>query len=95
MPANLENSAVAIGLKSSFFILIPNKGSAKGKDESTSKTDNAAVQTDNAAVHITKYFPQRPLWHSCPWFPQSTAARSVILNTMKNDMLRLEIARPV
>ena len=88
MPANLENSAVAIGLKSSFFILIPNKGSAKGKDESTSKTDNAAV-------HITKYFPQRPLWHSCPWFPQSTAARSVILNTMKNDMLRLEIARPV
>ena len=29
MPANLENSAVAIGLKSSVFILIPKKGSAK------------------------------------------------------------------
>ena len=29
MPANLENSAVAIRLKSSIFILIPKKGSAK------------------------------------------------------------------
>ena len=88
MPANLENSAMAIGLKSSLFIPIPKKGSAKGKEESTSKTDNAAVC-------IIKYFPQRSLWHSCPWFPHSTAARSVILNTMKNDMLRLETARPV
>ena len=30
MPANLENSAVATGLKRSVFIPIPKKGSAKG-----------------------------------------------------------------
>ena len=30
MPANLENSAVAIGLERSVFILIPKKGNAKG-----------------------------------------------------------------
>ena len=29
MPANLENSAVATGLKKSVFIPIPNKGNAK------------------------------------------------------------------
>ena len=29
MPANLETSAVAIGLERSFFILIPKKGNAK------------------------------------------------------------------
>ena len=29
MPANLENSAVATGLKKSVFILIPKKGNAK------------------------------------------------------------------
>ena len=29
MPANLENSAVAIGLERSVFILIPKKGNAK------------------------------------------------------------------
>ena len=29
MPANLENSAVATGLKRSVFILIPKKGNAK------------------------------------------------------------------
>ena len=29
MPANLENSAVAIGLESSVFIPIPKKGNAK------------------------------------------------------------------